>query len=78
MDRGAMIKKEFDRQKQMLWVYLRHQGKCTQCGQKVDLHENALSKAVPMALGIDHLLRVQLVHSHCEASASPPSRLAAA
>jgi hypothetical protein len=73
-----MIKSEFERQKQMLWVYLRHQGKCTVCGHAVDPHEDTIGRSVPVVLGIDHLLKVRLKHSHCEGSASPPARLAAA
>ena len=63
-----MNKAEFARKRQLLWVYLRHRGRCVVCGQAVSPDEPATAGAIPVALGIDELLKVQLMHSHCKAA----------
>lgn len=61
-----MTRAEFDRQRQLHWVYLRRQGKCAVCGQEVSRAEAAISTAIRVALGIDELLQLELMHSHCQ------------
>jgi len=53
-----MTKAEFDRQRQLLWVYLRREGKCAVRGQEVSRDEAATSTAIPVALGIHELLQL--------------------
>lgn len=72
-----MNKQDFERQRQMLWVHLRDRGRCSVCGQGVDLQDEAIGRAVPRALGIDQLLRIRLVHSRCEAAGRRSEPLAA-
>jgi uncharacterized protein (DUF983 family) len=64
-----MTKKEFDRQRQLLWVYLRHRGRCAVCGLEVSLAEAATSLAITTPLGIDELLQVKLKHTNCQKTA---------
>ena len=59
-----MTRAEFDRQRQLHWVYLRRQGKCAVCGQEVSRAEAAISTAIRVALGIDELLKLHLMHCH--------------
>jgi len=53
-----MTKAEFDRQGQLLWVYLRRRAKCAIRGQEVSRDEAATSTAIPVALGIHELLQL--------------------
>ncbi len=64
-----MNKAEFARKRQLLWVYLRHQGKCAVCGHEVSPDDPAIAAAIPRALGIDELLQVRLTHSRCRTAA---------
>jgi hypothetical protein len=66
--RNHMNKKEFDRQKQLLFVYLRHDGKCAICGGEVNPQEAATDRDIVAPLQIDDLLRVQLMHPFCKAA----------
>jgi hypothetical protein len=64
----SVTKAEFDRQRQWLWVYLRHEGRCADCGKGVGRDEAATGATIPVALGIDALLQVRLTHSLCDAA----------
>lgn len=63
-----MSKAEFDRQRQLLWVYLRHRAKCAICAQEMSRHEAATSPSIEVALAIDDLLQVRLMHSQCKSA----------
>ncbi len=65
--RKRMNKKEFDRQKQLLFVYLRRNRKCAICGGEVNPQEITTDRDILAPLQIDDLLQVQLVHPFCEA-----------
>ena len=65
-----MNKKEFDRQKQLLFVYLRSGCKCAACGGEVSPQEMATDRDILAPLQIDDLLQVQLLHPFCKAKAA--------
>jgi hypothetical protein len=63
-----MNKREFDRRKQLLWVYLRHDGKCNICGYEVNQDDIATDREIVEPLGTDDLLKVRLMHPFCRAA----------
>lgn len=63
-----MNKREFDRQKQLLFVYLRRNCKCAICGGEVNPQEFTTDRDIIAPLEIDDLLRVQLMHPFCKAA----------
>ncbi len=65
-----MNKKDFELHRQLLWVYLRHNRKCTHCGQQVSLDEAATTIDTKVPLGIDDLIRVKLMHIRCREEAT--------
>lgn len=65
-----MNKRQFDLKKQMLFVYMRRDGRCAICGGEVSPHEVATDREITTPLPIDDLLAVQLVHPFCKARAS--------
>ncbi len=74
-----MNKREFDREKQLLWVYLRHGSKCAACGYEVNPLEVATDRDIAEPLPIDDLLAVRLLHPFCKAAeARRAGRLVAA
>ncbi len=62
-----MNKREFDLKKQVMFVYLRHEGRCAVCGGEVNPREVATDRDMPAPLRIDDLLRVRLMHPFCKA-----------
>jgi hypothetical protein len=67
-------KTEFELQKQLLWVYMRHEGKCTACGHEVNPREVATDRDIVRPLDIDDLLEVRLMHPFCKAAAARRAR----
>lgn len=65
-----MNKSQFARKRQLLWLYLRRGGRCSVCGQDVSPDDPGLSGAIPAALDIEGLLRLELTHSRCSALAN--------
>ena len=65
-----MNKSQFARKRQLLWLYLRRGGRCAVCGEDVSPDDPGLSEAIPKALDIEDLLRVELTHSRCSALAN--------
>lgn len=60
-------KHEFDQQKRLLWVYLRHGGECAICGSEVNPNEIATDPDARAPLGTDAMLQVRLLHPFCKA-----------
>jgi hypothetical protein len=65
-----MNKSQFARKRQVLWLYLRRGGRCSVCGEGVSPDDPGLSEAIPKALDIEDLLKLQLTHSRCSALAN--------
>ena len=76
--RKHMNKKEFELQKQLLFVYLRHDCKCFVCGGTVNPQEVTTDREIIAPLQIDDLLRIHLVHPFCKAAEARRSSQSAA
>ena len=65
--RMPMNKREFDLKKQVLFVFMRRNGRCAVCGGEVNPTEVSMDREFSAPLPIDDLLSVQLMHPFCKA-----------
>jgi hypothetical protein len=73
-----MNRREFEMRKQMLWVYLRHQGRCAICTREVSREEATTDREISIPLSIDELLQLRLMHPRCKAARDPDQETLAA
>ncbi|HEX2924191.1 MAG TPA: hypothetical protein VHS28_09205 [Chloroflexota bacterium] len=73
-----MNRREFELRKQMLWVYLRHQGRCAVCDKEVSREEATTDRGLVVPVDIDELLKLRLMHPRCKAAENSESETRAA